>query len=80
MATNIHNQPRLGKFGELLFTRQTPQVEAERHKGLLDRFKDWRKRRAAEVELSSLSDRGLADIGLNREDIANATRLRRPVR
>jgi uncharacterized protein YjiS (DUF1127 family) len=80
MATNIHNQPRLGKFGELLFTRQTPQVEAERHKSLLGSFKAWRKRRAAEAELSNLSDRGLADIGLTREDIGNAARMRRPSR
>jgi uncharacterized protein YjiS (DUF1127 family) len=80
MATNIHNQPSLGKFGELVFTRQTPQVEAERHKSLLDGFKAWRKSRAAEAELANLSDRDLADIGLSRGEIGNAVRARRPAR
>jgi uncharacterized protein YjiS (DUF1127 family) len=80
MATNIHNQPSLGKFGELVFTRQTPQVEAERHKSLLDGFKAWRKSRAAEAELANLSDRDLADIGLSRGEIGNVVRARRPAR
>jgi uncharacterized protein YjiS (DUF1127 family) len=80
MATTIHNQPSLGKFGELVFTRQTPQVAAERHKGLLDSFRAWRKRRNAEVELPNLSDRGLADIGSTRGDIGNAVRVHRAFR
>jgi uncharacterized protein YjiS (DUF1127 family) len=80
MATNIHNQPSLGKFGELVFSRQTPQVAAERHKGLLDGFKAWRKRRADEAELASLSDRDLADIGLSRGDIGRVARVRRSIR
>ena len=75
MATNIHKQPPLGKFGELLFTRQTPHVEAERHKSLLGGFKAWRQRRAAEAELSNLSDRDLSDIGLTRAEIRKAVRV-----
>ncbi|MDE8347151.1 MAG: DUF1127 domain-containing protein [Acidocella sp.] len=77
MTTNIHNHAALGKFGELLFTRQTPMVAAERHRGLLDSFRAWRERRAAAAELSNLSDRDLADIGLTRQDIPNAVRARR---
>jgi uncharacterized protein YjiS (DUF1127 family) len=64
----------LNKFADLLFTRQPLCVEAPRHKSLLDGFSSWRARRAAEEELSSLSDRELADIGVNRENIHNAVR------
>jgi uncharacterized protein YjiS (DUF1127 family) len=69
MATNISDQRSLGKFGALLFVRQTPLVEAERHPSLLTQFRTWRARRAAEMELSGLSDRELADIGLTRQEI-----------
>jgi uncharacterized protein YjiS (DUF1127 family) len=77
MTTNIHNRTNLGKFGDLLFARQTPMVAAERHKGILDSFADWRARRAAKAELSSLSDRELADIGLTRQEIPHAVRGQR---
>lgn len=76
MTTTIKNHSTLGKFGDLLFTRQTPYVAAERHKGLLDSFKAWRKRREAEAELGSLSDRELADIGVSREGIQQAVQGR----
>jgi len=69
MATNISDQRSLGKVGALLFVRQTPLVEAERHPSLLTQFRTWRARRAAEMELSGLSDRELADIGLTRQEI-----------
>jgi uncharacterized protein YjiS (DUF1127 family) len=72
MATNIHNHSTLGKFGALLFARQTPMVGAERHQGLLEQFTAWRDRRAATRELSSLSDRELSDIGLTRQEILSA--------
>jgi uncharacterized protein YjiS (DUF1127 family) len=80
MATNIHNQSSLGKFSELLFVRQTPYEAAEKHKSLLDGFKAWRQRRAAEAELASLSDRDLSDIGLTRQGIPAAVRVHRPIR
>jgi uncharacterized protein YjiS (DUF1127 family) len=80
MSTNIHNQSSLSKFGELLFARQTPQVSAERHKGLFETFRAWRARRAAESELSNMSDRALADIGVNRDNIKEAVRVRRAIR
>jgi uncharacterized protein YjiS (DUF1127 family) len=69
MATNISDQLSLGKFSALLFARQTPLVEAERHPSLLAQLNTWRTRRAAEIELSGLSDRELADIGLTRQEI-----------
>jgi len=69
MATNISDQLSLSKFGALLFARQTPRVEAERHASLLTQLNTWRARRAAETELSGLSDRELADIGLTRQEI-----------
>lgn len=69
MATNMSNQTNLGKFGALLFARQTPMVEAERHPSLGEQFKAWRTRRAAQAELSRLTDRELADIGLTRQEI-----------
>ena len=72
MANTIHNHSTLGKFGALLFARQTPMVGAERHQGLLAQFSAWRDRRAATRELSGLSDRELADIGLTRQEIAAA--------
>jgi len=69
MATNISDQLGLSKFGALLFSRQTPMVAAERHPSLLTQLSKWHKRRAAEIELSGLSDRELADIGLTRQEI-----------
>lgn len=77
MTTNIHTETTLGKFGDLLFARQSPMVAAERHKGLLASLAAWRARRAAKAELSSLSDRELADIGITRQDIPAAVRNNR---
>jgi len=71
MANSI-NHFSLGKFGAMLFARQTPMVGAERHKGLFEQFNDWREHRAATRELSGLSDRELADIGLTRQEISAA--------
>jgi uncharacterized protein YjiS (DUF1127 family) len=68
MVTNI-NQFSLGKFGAMLFARQTPMVAAERHQGILASINAWRERRAASNELSRLSDRELADIGVSRQEI-----------
>jgi uncharacterized protein YjiS (DUF1127 family) len=72
MSTNISDQHALGKFGALLFARSTPLVAAERHPSLLAQFKAWRSRQAALAELSGLSDRELADIGLTRQEIPTA--------
>jgi uncharacterized protein YjiS (DUF1127 family) len=72
MANTIHNHFSLGKFGALLFARQTPMVGAERHKGIFEQFSEWREHRAATRELSGLSDRELADIGLTRQEISAA--------
>ncbi len=74
MSTNISERGSLSKFGALLFVRQTPLVGAERHTGWLKQLSDWRARRAAAVELSALSDRELADIGLTRQEIPVAIR------
>jgi len=74
MATNISEHRSLGKFGALLFARQTPLVAAERHSSLLSQFRNWRARRAAAAELSNLSDRELSDIGLTRQEIPVAVR------
>jgi uncharacterized protein YjiS (DUF1127 family) len=77
MTTNIHSQALLGKFSEMLFTRQPLYTGAPKHSSLLDNFRAWRERRAAIAELSNLSDRDLADIGLTRQEIPNAVRIRR---
>lgn len=69
MTTNIQNSSTFGKVGALLFARQTPMVAAERHSSLLASLKSWRARRAAQTELSNLSDRELADIGVSRQQI-----------
>ncbi len=69
MTSTIQNNAAFAKLGGFLFARQTPLLSAERHKGLLNGFSAWRERRAAERELSQLSDRELADIGLTREQI-----------
>jgi uncharacterized protein YjiS (DUF1127 family) len=69
MAISNHNSFILGKAGSLLFARQTPMVAAERHPGLLASLKAWRDRRAAQAELTNLSDRELADIGVTRQQI-----------
>jgi uncharacterized protein YjiS (DUF1127 family) len=74
MATNISNHFSLGKLGELLFVRQTPAVAAETHKGLTGWLAEWRNRRSATAELSNLSDRDLADIGLTRQEIPAVVR------
>jgi uncharacterized protein YjiS (DUF1127 family) len=75
MSANINNQSALSKFSELFFARQTPSATAERHKGIAATIQDWMERRRAETELSNLSDRDLADIGLSRADIRTAVRF-----
>jgi uncharacterized protein YjiS (DUF1127 family) len=74
MASTINNHFSLSKIGELLFARQTPAVAAETHKGLTGWFTDWRGQREAANELSRLSDRELADIGLTRQEIPAVVR------
>jgi uncharacterized protein YjiS (DUF1127 family) len=74
MSSTIRNQATLSKIGSLVFARQTPLVSAERHASLLNNLRDWRARRAAAAELSSLSDRSLEDIGLTRDDIPAVVR------
>jgi uncharacterized protein YjiS (DUF1127 family) len=74
MATKLHNQFSLGKVGDLLFARQTPLLEAETRPSIASRFAAWRQRRAAVAELSALSDRELADIGLTRQEIPTAVK------
>ncbi len=69
MTNTIHNHSTLSKFSELLFVRQTPQVAAEQHPSLLQSLIAWRTRRAAKTELTNMSDRELADIGVRRQDI-----------
>ncbi len=76
MTTNIHNSS-LSKISDLLFVRQTPAVAAETHTGLTGWFSNWRQRRNATAELSNLSDRELADIGLTRQEIPHAVRGQR---
>jgi uncharacterized protein YjiS (DUF1127 family) len=72
MANTIHNHFSLGKFGAMLFARQAPINGAPTHPSLFEKFSAWRDRRAATRELSGLSDRELADIGLTRQEIASA--------
>jgi uncharacterized protein YjiS (DUF1127 family) len=74
MSSTIRNQDNLSRIGSLVFARQTPHVAAERHASLLNKLRDWRARRAAAEELSALSDRSLADIGLTRDDIPTVVR------
>jgi uncharacterized protein YjiS (DUF1127 family) len=77
MAKINHNQVSaelsLGKFGSLFFTRQTPLRGAATHPSIFSNlaagFKAWREQREAAAELSRLSDRELADIGLTRQQI-----------
>ena len=61
--------PSFGKVAGFLFTRQNPSNHAATHSGFISRFNNWRERRAAASELSRLSDRELADIGLTRQQI-----------
>ena len=77
MFTTIHNPTTLGKLGALVFVRQAPIMDAERHDTLVNRFRAWRERRAAAAELSQLSDRSLADIGLTRQGIDEMLRAAR---
>ncbi|HQT47543.1 MAG TPA: DUF1127 domain-containing protein [Acidocella sp.] len=76
MASNIQNHFSFGKFGEM--SAHTPA--AARRQGLLETFRAWRERRAAEAELQALSDRDLADIGISRYDIREAVRADRAYR
>ncbi len=77
MTTNIITKPVLSKFGGLVFTRQSPNVAAQRHQSLRAGFKAWLERHAAQRELENLSDRSLNDIGLARQDIKAAVRAKR---
>jgi uncharacterized protein YjiS (DUF1127 family) len=85
MAYFNHNQSSgqlsLGKFSGMFFTRQTRFMDAKTHPGIfsafLKRINAWRVERAAANELSGLSDRELADIGLTRLDIPTVVRIRR---
>jgi uncharacterized protein YjiS (DUF1127 family) len=80
-----HNQlsgaMSLGKFGDLIFTRQTPVSGANTHRSMFSeivgRIQNWRAERAASAELAGLSDRELSDIGVSREQISSLTRIRR---
>ena len=80
-----HNQVSgalsLGKFGDLIFTRQAPVGGANTHRSIVSavigRLQNWRAERAASAELAGLSDRALADIGISREQISSLTRIRR---
>ena len=80
-----HNQVSsamsLGKFGDLIFTRQTPVSGVKTHESIFSaivgRLQNWRAERAAAAELAGLSDRELADIGISREQISSLTRIRR---
>jgi uncharacterized protein YjiS (DUF1127 family) len=74
MSSTIKNQATLSRAEALVFARETPAVAAERNVSLLENFRSWRERRAAEAELNALSDRNLADIGLRREDIPRVVR------
>jgi uncharacterized protein YjiS (DUF1127 family) len=71
MAT--HNQTSHFRLFNLLFERQAPVFGAATHHGIFAglgrHFNAWRERRAAVNELSGLSDRELADIGLTRQEI-----------
>jgi len=77
MFSTIHNPTTLGKLGALVFARQAPIMDAERHDTLVNRFLAWRERRAAAAELHQLSDRCLADIGLTRQGIDEMLRAAR---
>jgi len=77
MFSTIHNPTTLGKLGAFVFARQAPIMDAERHDTLVNRFRAWRERRAAAAELSQLSDRCLADIGLTRQGIDEMLRAAR---
>jgi uncharacterized protein YjiS (DUF1127 family) len=85
MTKTNHNQSSgalsLGKFGSLFFARQTAFHGAATHSGLLasiaNLFQAWRAQRAAAQELSDLSDRELADIGVTRQNIPTLVRIRR---
>jgi len=77
MFSTIHNPTTLGKLGALVFARQAPIMDAERHDTLVNQFRAWRERRAAAAELNRLSDRCLADIGLTRQGIDEMLRAAR---
>lgn len=85
MTKTNHNQVSgalsLGKFGDLIFTRQSAVPDAKTHPSIFSaiagRLHALRAQRAAAAELAGLSDRELADIGVNRQQIASLTRIRR---
>jgi uncharacterized protein YjiS (DUF1127 family) len=76
MSSTIQSRSAFAKLGGFLFARQTPMLAADSHKGLLNAFNAWRETRIASRELSALSDRELADIGLTRQEIPAAIRRR----
>jgi uncharacterized protein YjiS (DUF1127 family) len=85
MTKSNHNQVSgalsLNKFGNLFFARQTAFHGAATHSSVFskigDLFQAWRAQRAAAQELSGLSDRELADIGVTRQNIPTLVRIRR---
>ena len=77
MANTISNHFILGKLTGVFFARQCQFPDAPRHKSLFGAFSAWRQRRRASAELSGLSDRDLADIGLTRQQIPEVLRRRR---
>ncbi len=78
MATNIPSTSPLSKLTDMIFAATTPKLAAEQ--SLTARLAAWRRQRQAEADLARLSDRELADIGLNRQTISAAVRLPRPYR
>ena len=73
MANTTQSFNAFAKFGELFFDRQAPVLGAKTHTGvftsLAQSFNAWRSRRIAAAELSNLTDRELADIGVTRQEI-----------
>lgn len=53
----------------LVQTTDSPQRASSFLKSCLFAFQAWRKRRELQAELCSLSDRGLMDIGVTRDEI-----------
>ena len=74
IMSNTINHFSLGKFGAFLFARQPGFPQAPRHKSLFGALAAWRNRRRATTELSGLSDRNLADIGVTRQEIPEVVR------
>lgn len=73
--SNFLSPAKVGsRLGAVLFTRQQRFNDAPRHKSLFGALAEWRRRRLAAAELTGLSDRELADIGLSRQEIPEVLR------